>query len=458
MPRSSEGRLLSGSIPGHMARLSAPMVVGILSVLALNLIDTWFIARLGTEPLAALGFVFPVVFAVGSLALGLGAGAGSLLARSVGRGEHTRLRHLATDGLIITVVLLTPILGLGLLTIDPLFRLMGAGPELLPLIRDYLLIWYPGALFIALPIVGNSMIRANGDAVIPSLVMVLAALINALLDPLLIFGYGPFPRLEMSGAALASVIARIVTAAVVLWILQHRERLLDASRLRRGRWRRSLPDYVGIALPAALNNLLEPLTRGIVTAFVAGYGAAAVAGFTVATRLEATLLIPLFAISTGLGPFVGQNWGAGQIERVHRALRWAFGWAIVWGVFVALLFQLGAANLARGFDPDPEVIAASLGYLTLVPITYFAEGIGLAAGSAWLAMGYPGVTLTLTAIRFLAITIPAAWFGGQWLGLEGIFLATALANLALGAMGLGLAGRLHRRRGDHRPRAAAYEA
>ena len=230
-----------------------------------NLVDTFFIGRLGTTELAAISFTFPVVFLLGSIAMGLGIGISSVISRAIGEGDHHKVQRLTTDGLILSLIIVGVLAIIGILTIEPLFRLIGATSETLPLIKQYMKIWYLGIVFLVVPMVGNNAIRATGDTKSPSIIMMIGAGINAILDPLLIFGIGFFPRLEISGAALATVIARATTLIAALWILGHREKMLSLSRPQIksmwDSWRKIL--YIGI--PAAGMHMLVPINAGIIT-------------------------------------------------------------------------------------------------------------------------------------------------------------------------------------------------
>ncbi|RMF83839.1 MAG: MATE family efflux transporter, partial [Nitrospirae bacterium] len=214
--RGHRARLVEGAVGRTLAGLALPMVVGLFAVIAFNVADAYFIARLGTAPLAAVGFTFPVALVVGSLGIGLGTGTASALSRAIGEGDGGRVRRLATDAIVLALGVALAICLLGLATLEPLFRLLGAPDALLPRIREYMAIWYLGAPFLIVPMVGNNAIRATGDARVPSAIMVSAALLNVVLDPLLIFGLAGLPRLGLRGAAIATVAARATTLVLSL--------------------------------------------------------------------------------------------------------------------------------------------------------------------------------------------------------------------------------------------------
>ena len=238
--RQFKAKLTEGSVGWLLVRLTLPMIMGILSMVVYNLVDTFFVSRLGKLQMAALTFTFPVVLFVGSVAHGLGVGTSSLVSRAIGANNLKRVRRLSTDSLVLSFSAVALFAAAGLLTINPLFRMLGADEKILPYIREYMTVWYPGMLFVVFPMVGNNIIRATGDTKTPGLVMLIGALINSVLDPLLIFGSDAVPvigpllgsigliikPLGIRGAATATLIGRSFTFTIALYILGHREKFL----------------------------------------------------------------------------------------------------------------------------------------------------------------------------------------------------------------------------------------
>ncbi|NEO81811.1 MATE family efflux transporter, partial [Moorena sp. SIO4G3] len=357
--------LIEGKVSSQLTRLTIPMIWGVFAVIAFNLIDTYFVGQLGTKPLAAMSFTFPVVMTLGSLAMGLGVGASSVIARAIGEGDLQKVRRLTTDSLTLSLLVVALFTLLGLATIDPLFTALGAEADVLPLIRSYMQIWYWGMICLVIPMVGNSAIRASGNTAIPSVIMTVAAFVNIALDPVLILGLGGFPRLELAGAAIATVISRATTLVVALWFLNNRLQMLcfNLPKLRviLESWKKIL--YVG--LPAAGTTMVFPISIGVITGLLAGYGTIAVAGFGIASRIESFSQIVLMALSASIGPFVGQNWGAKKYLRVHQALGLSFLFCLFWGVLVTVILAATAPWLASLFNSNPEVIKITATYLLI---------------------------------------------------------------------------------------------
>lgn len=186
--------LVEGNIKKQLFQMTWPMIFGMLGLVVFNLVDTYFIGQLGVKQLAAMGFTFPVVTLINSFALGLGIGTSALVSRALGQGNHDQAARITTDSLVLAILLAACISIVGLLTIDPVFNMLGAEEDVLFYIKQYMSIWYMGSVFVVIPMVGNNAIRATGDTRTPALVMVVAGLSNAIMDYLLIFGIGIFPK------------------------------------------------------------------------------------------------------------------------------------------------------------------------------------------------------------------------------------------------------------------------
>jgi putative MATE family efflux protein len=436
--RSHRARLTDGPVGNALLSLALPMVVGLFAVIGFNLADTYFVSRLGTRSLAAMGFTFPVTMVVTSLALGLGTGTTSVLSRAIGEGDHHRVRILATGALTLALALSLMATALGLAAIHPLFRLLGARRDLLPLIRDYMVPWFAGIPFVVVPMVGNAAIRATGDTRSPSLIMLTAATVNIALDPVLIFGLLGLPRMELRGAAIATVIARAMTLAVSLSILHFREGLL--TRPRRRQIHEAWGPVLHIALPAAVTNLLAPVAFGVITWLAARFGAEAVAAVGTANRIEALSLIAIMALGASLVPFVGQNWGAGLLDRIHRAQGLAYRFAHTWGGIVWLFFLVTAPAIAALFTDDPQVSHYIVRYLQIVPLGYGLHGVALLTSSLFNAINRPLVAASIQTTRMFLLYLPCAAIGARLAGLSGMFIGICAANVMAG-IGAWLAAR-----------------
>lgn len=428
--RPMRRELLEGPIALTLLRKTLPVIGGMIAMMSFNLVDTWFISRLGTEPLAAVSFTFPVVFTVISLAIGMGIGTSAVVARRLGQGDLDAVRRRATDaGLLALAVGLVMTL-LGLATLEPLFRLLGADDTLMPHIRDYMGIWYLGAAAVIVPRVLNSILRAHGNTVTQGLMMALAAGVNVLLDWWLIFGVGPFPAMGVAGAALATVLSWGLMAVALAFQRELRE-LFDPVGLT---WRGLLASWreLGrIAGPAAITSVFTPIAMGLLTRIVAGHGHDAVAGFGVGTRIEAIAQIAVLGLSMTLSPLVSQNAGAGQHERVRRAIFGCFAFVLAWQLLVWGLLQALAPWLVAGYAERETVGEVLRTFLWLVPLGLGAQGVVILAVSSCNALHRPARAMRLSVVRLFVLSVPLAWLGGRLAGTTGIFAGMLAANLLM---------------------------
>jgi len=429
-------RLTEGPVGRLLFRLALPMLGGTFAMTAFNLADTYFVSRLGTLPLAAMGFTFPVVMFIACIVRGLGMGTTSVVSRVIGSGDHDTARHVTTHNLILAFLVVVVFSAAGLLTMDPVFRALGATDEVLPLIREYMVVWYAGIAFMVIPMMANDVIRATGDTVWPSLIMIFGSLVNVVLDPLLIFGLLGCPRLGLRGAALATVIARGTTLVASLLVLHRRHGLVEFAlaplRVMWASWRRVL--HIGI--PSSATNLLLPISTGVITRVVAGFGEEAVAACGAGGRMEMFAFMIPMALGVSLVPFIGQNWGAGRLDRVNLCRTYSNRFALYWGVCCAVGFMLVSNPMARLFSKDPRVVDILALYLSIIPLGYGMREIHRYVGFAFNAIGQPLSSAGINAMRVLGLLIPCTLLGARWLGLPGVFWGTVVADVAAACLAL----------------------
>lgn len=433
MSRALEKDLLNDPIKPVIVRMAIPTVFGIVAIMMFNLVDTYFISLIGPEELAAVSFTFPVSAVLMNISLGLGIGTSIHIASRIGRGDHAQARRTAAHALSLAVTIAIPLSLIGLVTIDPLFRLMGATDHSIELIREYMMFWYPGFCFLVIPMVGNSVLRATGDTRTPSLVMGIAGLANGIMDPLLIFGIGPFPELGMRGAAIASVLSWVFSGIAILIVLVKRRRLMRFSDLLGKRWQ-TWRDILRLAIPASATNLMSPLAAIALTTMAAALGHHVVAGLGVGTRIEAIALVFIIALSSALAPFVGQNYGAGNSLRIRESLRFTLSVALGCELLIALFLYLFGDSVASLFTDDTETQSAIHWYFLLVPISYGCQGLVMLCCSTLNALHRPLYGTAISLIRLFVLTIPLAWIGSQWYQAPGLFGGIALANVIAGML------------------------
>jgi putative MATE family efflux protein len=408
-------------------RLTIPMIFGILSMVAFNLVDSFFVGRLGKDALAALGFAIPVVLILNAIGMGLSMGASAIISKAIGEGDKNKVQRLTTDSIILAVLFASVFVVAGLLTLEPVFRLLGATDEVMPLIKDYMEIWYVGVIFVIVPFVGNAGIRANGDTRTPAFIMVSMVLLNGILDPILIFGWGPIPAMGMQGAAIATVVARAISLLLSLYFLKYRDDLLTFSLPSLSQIVDSWKGILFIGLPAAATNMVVPFTTALITEIVAGYGAAAVGALGVAARIDLLAIAVVVALSTILGPFIGQNLGAKKLDRVKEGIRISMLFALAWGVLMLLLIGSLRHYIAPLFNDNEDVIKAIVLYLSIAPFGYAARCVYALGNTVLNVLNRPLHASAVTLIMMFVFYIPLGYLGSYLFGLGGVFAAIPIA-------------------------------
>ncbi len=431
---SVQARLTQGSVGRHLVDMTVPVSYGIFTMMLQGFADAWFIGRVGDRELAALSFAFPILMIVTSVAIGLGAGTSSVVARAIGAHDHRRARRLATDSLILSFGITVSICVVGIMTIGPLFRMLGAPEDMIPLIAGYMQILYVGVPFVVVGIVGMSSMRATGDTRLPSRLMVIAAVLNIGLDPLLIFGLGPVPAMGLQGAALAAALARAAIFAGTLYYMRYRLDMLSFKKPHAVELRRSWADILHVGIPAAATNAIIPIAIGVITAMLARYGPEAVAGFGVVSRIESLMLVLFYAMSAIIGPFVGQNVSVGKADRIYQALRLCTLFCLGSGIVIALLLAASSTFLPSLFSDNPSVTDVATLYLWIVPVSYGAHGMVMVMNASFNGMGKPLPAVVVSVARMAVIYVPLAIVLDRAIGMVGIFVAYALANVLSGIM------------------------
>lgn len=434
-PGKSRVNLTSGPVGPAIISLMTPMMVGMIALVSYNIADTFFIGQLGTLELAAVSFTFPVAFIINALSMGLGVGTSSIASRLFGANELGQIQRITTHAALLAVIVGLSVLTLGLLTIEPVFRLLGADDTTLPLIERYMSIYYFGGVFLIVPMIGNSVLRASGDAKTPSLLMTAGAVLNVILDPILIFGWGPVPRLELEGAAIATVFANFLVGCLAIGVITFRDRLFRFKTrdwpLLIDSWKRIL--HVGV--PSMASSLVAPLTTAFITWQVSQFGQTAVAGFGVASRIEGLSLMALMAMSAAMTPFSGQNYGAKNYDRVMDGMRYAWRWSTFYGLAVAIILFAGARWIALFFTEDEAAITTATMHLTMVPWSYGFLGISMICVSGFNAVGKPGPGMIISMSRTIGVYAPMAFVLAWAFGLRGVFMAAFLASIVSGLLG-----------------------
>ena len=429
---AQQARLTKGPVGKHLIDMTIPVFFGVFTMMLQGFADAFFIGMVGDWELAALSFAYPILMIVMSVAIGLGAGTSSVVARAIGANDSTRAARLATDSLLLSFIITGSISFLGILTIDILFLSLGAPKEMIPLIRGYMEILYLGVPFVVVGMVGMSSMRATGDTRLPSLLMIIASIANIIIDPIMIFGFGPIPAMGLKGAAMAALIARGAIFLGTIYFMNQRLNMLSYEKPTLSEMKSSWIDILHVGIPAAATNTIIPIATAIITAMLAKYGPEAVAGFGVASRIESVVLVMFYSLSAIIGPFVGQNLSAKKAERIYLALKQCSVFCLIFGLIFSYFLIAFRNSLPLLFSQNVTVIKSASLFLLIAPISYGAYGVVMTMNAAFNGMGKPVPAVAISLIRMIVIYVPMAYFLQYFLGIGGIYLSYAIANILSG--------------------------
>jgi Na+-driven multidrug efflux pump len=421
--------LTEGPVWKAVLAVSGPMAFGILAVLSTGLIDAYFLARVGPDALAAVGYVYPVTTAITSLSIGLSAGSSAIIAQALGRrdaGDDVTRRGLHALG--IGLILAALVAGAFWLLDGPLLGALGAADGVLEAALRYTPIWCLSFPFLVSMMLVNAIFRAHGSGTRSAGIMVFSAVVNVAATPVLIFGLGPVPEFGIAGAAAGTLVAMMSGSGLAAFMAWRAGILAVCSEPLRdlGRNARAI---AGVGGPAATSNAINPAGMALVTAAVGTLGAAYVGGFGAATRVQSVVSVPLLALSAGIGPVVGQAWGAEAHERAREGLRLCLIFSVGYGLAVALLLTAFAGPVAAAFGASEQSTAAAESYLRVVGWSIFGFGMLVTGNASLNAISRAGYAMTLSVARVLAVYVPLAWLGVWAFGYPGILGAAVVANL-----------------------------
>jgi putative MATE family efflux protein len=432
----ARARFVSGSLLRHVCVMAGTGAIGLIAVFAVDLINLFYISLLGEkETAAAVGFAGVVGFFHASLCIGLTIGIAAVVSRTVGAGRTEDARRIGTSSLVLMAAL-SVVVGTGTaFFLHPALHALGAQGETARLAQRYLSVTVHTLPLLGVGMATSALLRSVGDARRSMTVTLAAAFVTAVLDPILIFGFG----LGLDGAAISAVVSRTVLAAIGLHGVMVKHRMLgrfDASRLAGDA--RALGTVAG---PAVLTNLATPVGAAFVTHAVAQFGPSAVAGAATIDRLTPVAFGLVYALSGAVGPILAQNLGAGQYKRVQEGLRDSLLFMVASVAVAWLVLALGQGVLIRAFSaasPSAELISLFCSWLAA---SFFFAGGLFVANASFNNLGHPLLSTGFNWGRATLGTIPFAWWGSHY-GAAGVLIGQAVGSSIFGLLAVVVAFRL----------------
>ena len=426
--------LLQGSISKNILLLAAPIVFVMFLQTLFNVVDTIFVGRISAYAVAAVSMAFPVIFIIIAIGAGLGIGTTSLIARHLGAKKKHEADLAAEHSIFIGIFISILITVLGLAFMKPLFVLMGAGPEILPLVLSYARIIFAAMIFLVMGMVGNAILQGEGDTKTPMKIMSFAVVLNIILDPIFIFtlGYG------IAGAAMATALSRSI-GFILIWYFLLSNRAMIQFDLKSFRYNPKIPKSIlSVGFPSMLQHAIMGVAMGVIMKIVSLFGPLAIAAYGIGFRLESMAILPALGLGMAIVTIVGQNMGAGQASRAKKSTWAAAGMAAAFAIALGILFLALPFQTITLFNSDPTVIGYGVSFIRIVSLTFLFTTTSIIIMHAFQGAGNGTIPLLLTFLRLFIFSVPLAYFLSITLGygVNGIWIGLSASNLFAGIISM----------------------
>jgi putative MATE family efflux protein len=421
--------LTSGSITRNILHLAWPTALAMFLQTSFNIIDTIFVGRISSDAIAAVSMVFPVFFLIFALASGIGVGTTSLIARYLGCKRKQQAINAAEHSFLLAALMSLFFTVIGLIFQKPIFTLMGAGPEILPLVLGYSTWIFGGSIFIFFFVASSSVLRGEGDMKTPMRMMITSIVINTILDPLLIFGIGIFPRLGVAGAALATIVSRAIGCVLIVRYLFNGNAMIKL-RLRYFKYDLMIiKKILSVGFPTSINQLIMSLGFIFLIKIVSAFGATAIASFGIVVRLNQIVILPSLGIAAAVITIVGRNVGARKFQRAESTAWKATIFAMIAMEIVGVIYFMMPELWISIFTRNFQVIDIGVSYLRIISLSYMFTGLSIITGAAFQGAGKGLPALTITTLRLVILAVPGAYLLSKIYGLIGVWIAIASSSV-----------------------------
>jgi putative MATE family efflux protein len=429
--------LTRGHVLKNLITLSLPIMLSNFMQTFYNLTDAFWLGKLGEnarEAVSVAGIAFPLIFFLSSFGFGFVVAGTSLIAQYKGAGQLHKLREVVGQFILIIAIFSVVFLSASFIFLDQILGLLQVPAEIFDIARQYISVILTGVVFMFIFLSYQSFSHGLGDTISPMRVQLISVGLNIVLDPLLIFGLGFFPRMETLGAAYATLIARVVAAVLALWYMRSRATVIIPTLHHLKPQPEMLRRILRISIPASLGQSMTSFGFLILQGFVNSFGTVVISVFSIGNRMTGFFMMPAMGISNALATIIGQNLGAGETKRAVESVRTAF-WLIMLIMLAgcSIIFFFGA-HLTRFFINDPAVIEVGIRMFRVTSIASLLFGVVFIFMGVFNGSGHTRPTMMLNISRLWLLHIPFVYLLSgkllQLLNLDGGVLHDVLSVIA----------------------------
>ncbi len=424
-----ENRMGTQSIGSLLFSMSMPIVISMLVQACYNIVDSIFVSRISENALTAVSMAFPIQTLMIAVSTGTGVGINSLLSRSLGEGNRKNAQAAACNGLFLAFLSYFIFLIFGIFGTVPFYRAQINDPEIIALGKDYLSIVCMFSFGQFFQIAFERIMQSTGKTIYNMITQGLGAIINIIFDPILIFGLCGFPKMGIAGAAIATVAGQIIAA--ILGYIFNKFKNDEVSVSMKGF--KPNPEIIAIIYRVGIPSILMQSITSILTFFMniilAGFSSTAVTILGVYFKLQSFIFMPVFGLNNGLIPIVAYNYGAGNSERIKKAIRYSVCAACIYMFLGFLTFELAPEKLLMIFDASDNMIAMGIPALRIIALSFLLAGATVVVTGIFQALDVAVYSLVVSVLRQLIIVLPVAYILSKLVGLTGVWVAYPIAEI-----------------------------
>ncbi len=423
----TENKMGTQPIPKLLFTMSLPIIISMLVQSLYNVIDSIFVSRINEDALAAVSIAFPFQNLIMAIAIGTGVGINALISRALGAKDYKKANRIAENGFFIAGVYSIVFLIVGLLFSGVYMRSQTKDPVIIQYGIDYLRVVIGFSAGVFFQIIAERVIQSTGKTVYTMATQTLGAVINIVLDPILIFGLFGLPKMGVMGAGVATVIGQIVAAIVNLFLITTRSKEVEVKNFA--------PDFklikniYSIAIPSIALISINSVTVFFFNKILNGFSKTAIAMFGVYTKLQSFALMPIFGLNNGMVPIIGYNYGARNPHRIKETIKCAMIGATGMLFVSFLIFQIFPDTILSLFKPSEEMLAIGIPALRIISLSFLIAGISIISSAVFQALGNGFLSLVSSVLRQLLVLIPVAFFLSRFEKIDLIWYSYLIAEI-----------------------------
>lgn len=421
-------------VNGLIISMSLPIMASMLVQALYNIVDSIFVAKINENALTAVSMAFPIQNLMIAVGVGTAVGVNALLARSLGEKDFKKVNKIAENAVFLTALSYLLFLIIGVFFVDPFYRSQTDIEEIVRYGKEYLSVCCCFSFGVFTQVMFERLLQATGKTIYSMITQGVGAIVNIILDPIMIFGLFGFPKMGVTGAAAATVIGQIVAGILAVWMNHTRN---HEVRIQMKGFRPELPvigQIYGIGVPSIIMQAIGSVMTYGMNRILISFTSTATAVFGVYFKLQSFVFMPVFGLNNGVIPIVAYNYGAKNTERVISAVRYSIAYAMSIMAVGLLVFQILPGPLLKLFSASEMMIEIGIPALRIISMSFLLAGFCIACGSIFQALGCSVYSMYVSVARQLVVLLPAAWFLAKLGNVNLVWWAIPIAELMSLAM------------------------